>query len=236
MNAPSGHRPRSQPASSRPSSSKLAGAAVYRLGDADLLDGYGADEMSTSGRGQVLMPWPNRLEGGSYEFRGRRHQLPLDEPDAGNAIHGFVRWESWTVAEREPNRVVMRHEVQPAAGLSVLARPVDRVLALAEPDFASRRRRPTSAPSHARSAAGAHPYLTIGTEQGQLGRPRRLPRVRTVLHANARGIPTGRAAVHGTERDRLPAGEADRRDATRPRVHRPRAGRGRSCPRRAPAA
>jgi len=64
------------------------GLRSYRVGDADLLDGYGPAEMSTSGRGQVLMPWPNRLEGGSYEFRGRRHQLPLDEPEARNAIHG----------------------------------------------------------------------------------------------------------------------------------------------------
>jgi aldose 1-epimerase len=30
--------------------------------------------MCSSGRGQVLIPWPNRLEDGSYEFDGRRHQ------------------------------------------------------------------------------------------------------------------------------------------------------------------
>ncbi len=107
------------------------GLRSYRVGDADLLDGYGPAEMSTSGRGQVLMPWPNRLEGGSYEFRGRRHQLPLDEPEAGNAIHGFVRWENWTVAEREANRVVVRHEVHPRPGYPFSLDLVDRVLALA---------------------------------------------------------------------------------------------------------
>ena len=35
---------------------------------------------SRSGRGQVLLPWPNRIEDGSYEFDGRRHQLALNEP------------------------------------------------------------------------------------------------------------------------------------------------------------
>ena len=28
----------------------------------DVLDGYGVDEMCSSGRGQVLAPWPNRIE------------------------------------------------------------------------------------------------------------------------------------------------------------------------------
>ena len=56
------------------------GLRSYQLGGGDVLDGYGTAELSTSGRGQVLLPWPNRLEGGTYEFGGRRHQLPLDEP------------------------------------------------------------------------------------------------------------------------------------------------------------
>ena len=53
------------------------GLRSYAVGGRALLDGYGADEMCTVGRGQVLIPWPNRLQDGSYEFDGRRHQLPL---------------------------------------------------------------------------------------------------------------------------------------------------------------
>ena len=34
------------------------------------LDGYGLDEQCKSGRGMVLVPWPNRIEGGSYEWEG----------------------------------------------------------------------------------------------------------------------------------------------------------------------
>ena len=55
-------------------------------------------EMSSSGRGQVLIPWPNRLEDGSYEFDGKHHQLPLNEPERRNAIHGLVRWATWSVS------------------------------------------------------------------------------------------------------------------------------------------
>jgi galactose mutarotase-like enzyme len=67
------------------------GLRSYSASGLDLVDGYGGDEMSSSGRGQVLIPWPNRLEGGSYEFDGKHHQLPLNEPERRNAIHGLVR-------------------------------------------------------------------------------------------------------------------------------------------------
>jgi aldose 1-epimerase len=52
------------------------GLRSYAIAGSDLIDGYGITEMSTSGRGQVLIPWPNRVQAGSYEFGGRSHQPP----------------------------------------------------------------------------------------------------------------------------------------------------------------
>ena len=60
-----------------------------------VLDGYPAGRRATSGRGQVLMPWPNRLTDGSYEWDGETYQLPLNEPPY--AIHGLVRGVEWDV-------------------------------------------------------------------------------------------------------------------------------------------
>ena len=80
------------------------GLRSYSAGGRELVDGYRSDDMSSSGRGQVLIPWPNRLEDGNYEFDGRHHQLPLNEPEHRNAIHGLVRWAAWTAAEHEPHR------------------------------------------------------------------------------------------------------------------------------------
>ena len=45
-----------------------------------LLHGFGEDEMSSAGRGQLLMPWPNRIRDGAYTFDGRDLQLGLTEP------------------------------------------------------------------------------------------------------------------------------------------------------------
>jgi aldose 1-epimerase len=60
-----------------------------------VLDGYPARTRATSGRGQVLMPWPNRLENGTYEWEGETYQVPLNDPPY--AIHGLVRDLEWDV-------------------------------------------------------------------------------------------------------------------------------------------
>jgi len=80
----------------------------------DVLDGYAVSEMCTSCRGQVLAPWPNRIEDGRYPFDGETHQLPLNEPPY--AIHGLVRWASWRAVERGASRVALEHVLHPQPG------------------------------------------------------------------------------------------------------------------------
>ncbi len=78
------------------------GLRAYSAGGREVLDGYRVEEMCSSARGQCLVPWPNRIRDGSYEFAGRRQQLPLTEPEKQDAIHGLARWANWTVAARPP--------------------------------------------------------------------------------------------------------------------------------------
>ena len=46
----------------------------------------------------MLFPYPGRVSGDAFEFRGRRIDLPAD-PQAGNAMHGAVRWRAWRVID-----------------------------------------------------------------------------------------------------------------------------------------
>ncbi len=130
------------------------GLRTYSVDGEDVVDGYGVDEMATGGRGQVLIPWPNRIQDGSYEFEGRRHQLPLTEPEHSNAIHGLVRWGAWHAREREPHRVVLGHVLHRAARLSVLAGARDRVRAIGRAASRYGRRRPTSGLRPVRTEVG----------------------------------------------------------------------------------
>ena len=92
------------------------GLREYTLDGRNVLDGYGVDEMSKSGRGQVLIPWPNRIQDGRYSFDGQDHQLPLDDVEEQDAIHGLVRWRSWFAGDRAENRVLMEHALHPQPG------------------------------------------------------------------------------------------------------------------------
>src|SRR5262249_60112482 len=68
------------------------------------------------GGGRVWSRGRTGLKDGRYECDGRRHQLPLNEPEHRNAIHGLVRWATWTTAEREPHRAMMEHVLHPQPG------------------------------------------------------------------------------------------------------------------------
>ena len=49
----------------------------------------------------VLTPWVNRVRNGNYSFEGRNYQLPINEPNLGNAIHGLLARASFTVSASE---------------------------------------------------------------------------------------------------------------------------------------
>jgi aldose 1-epimerase len=88
----------------------------YAVGGRQVVDGFRADEVCPGGRGQILMPWPNRIAEGTYEHAGDTHELTLDEAELGHAIHGLVRWVEWRVAERSADRALFRHRLAARPG------------------------------------------------------------------------------------------------------------------------
>src|SRR5271168_188979 len=174
------------------------GLRSYSVGGRELLDGYRADEMSSSGRGQVLIPWPNRLEDGNYEFDGQRHQLPLNEPEHRNAIHGLVRWAAWTAAAHEPHRAVMEHVLHPQPGYPFFL-GISIEYALLDSGLQVQTTATNLGVDPCPYGSGAHPYLTLGTATID-GLMLHVPG-RTVLRSDERGLPIRREAVEGTEYD-----------------------------------
>jgi aldose 1-epimerase len=171
------------------------GLRAYSAGGREFLDGYGVEEVCSSSRGQVLIPWPNRLQNGSYEFDGRRYQLPLNEPERHNAIHGLVRWASWRAVARQPHQVRMEHILYPQPGYPFSLRlSIEYTLSASGLCVRTTATNVGSVPCP--FGSGAHPYLTLGTATID----RLILRVpaRTILRSDERGIPVGREAVEGT--------------------------------------
>jgi aldose 1-epimerase len=175
------------------------GLRTYSASGHELIDGYAIDERASSGRGQVLVPWPNRIEDGRYyDFDGERQQLALTEPEHGNAIHGLVRWVAWKVVESAPDRAVMAYTIHPHPGYPfTLAVEIEYALSEAGLSVTTTATNLGSRPCP--YGCGQHPYLTLGTatvDELVLTAPGR-----RVLVSDERGDPTGSEPVDGTEFD-----------------------------------
>jgi len=177
-----------------------AGLRTYTVAERDVIDGYGEDEMCSIGRGQLLLPWPNRIEDGRYEYGGTVYQTPLTEPARHNALHGLTRWVNWTAVEQAPDRVLMSLVLHPQDGYPFsLHLQADYRLSAA--GLTVRTAATNVGTQVAPYGAGHHPYLTVGTsiDQALL----KLPALMR-LETNDRLIPTGRLlATKGTAYDFL---------------------------------
>jgi aldose 1-epimerase len=184
------------------------GLREYLVDDQPVLDGYGVDEMASGGRGQVLLPWPNRLADGRYEFDGQTLQLPIDEQTTRTANHGLARWANWVVEAEAENRATARLTLHPRPGYPFsLAVEVSYVL---DDDGLTAR---TVARNVGRTrlpfGIGFHPYVTVGTPL--VNSARLHLRAARFLETDERLLPTGRMfEVAGSAfdfRDARPLGE-----------------------------
>ena len=166
-----------------------AGLRTYTLGDEDLIDGYGEGEMCTVARGAALLPWPNRLQDGRYDFRGVTYQTALTEPAKHNAIHGLTRWRNWSAAEHDGDRVLMTLLLHPQEGYPfTLSLGIE--YRLSEHGLSVTTTATNAGPQPLPYGAGHHPYLTVGTNRIDAA----ILRVPALLRLDVddRQIPTGR--------------------------------------------
>jgi aldose 1-epimerase len=88
----------------------------FYVGERRVLDPFPLDAIADGAHGNPLVPWPNRLADGAYEFDGQKQQTALTEPEKGNAIHGLLRWQPWRLGARAPERVEMVVRIHPQKG------------------------------------------------------------------------------------------------------------------------
>jgi aldose 1-epimerase len=166
-----------------------AGLREYGTEAGAILDGYAVDEQPDGGRGQLLVPWPNRVADASYHFGGRELRLPVNEPRTGSAIHGLVRDLPWRHVDSSATAVTLALDLPPRDGypftlgltatyaLNAGGLTVD-VIAL------------NAGEQPCPYGAGAHPYVRLATGGSIDDALLRIPAGAT-LEADDRGIPTG---------------------------------------------
>lgn len=128
----------------------------------DVLWGYEGTARKQGGQGDVLAPWPGRIRDGRYTFDGDEHELPRNDKDGPNAIHGFLRSRAWE-GEREGSTARFRTTVRAGdhpgypfdveVGVAYEAVPAGLVVALVARNVGA-----VPAPF----GAGFHPYVLAG--------------------------------------------------------------------------
>jgi aldose 1-epimerase len=174
------------------------GLRAYVCGEVNVLAGYGRDVRCPSGRGQLLMPWPNRIRDGRYTFAGASHQLALTEPERGNAIHGLVRWAIWSVLECTHESVTLGYKLRPQQGWQ-WSLDLSVTYALSATGLMVTPRARNVGTDAAPFGFGAHPYLSVGedrVDEVEIAIP-----AAAFLEVDERLLPTGLAAVEGTDQD-----------------------------------
>jgi aldose 1-epimerase len=96
-----------------------AGLRTFTANGLPYVEPFPLDSRPPRGAGTVLVPWPNRTAGGRWTWEGTPQQLALNEPAAGNAIHGLLRYTFYEVVERATDTITLAARVAPQPGWPV---------------------------------------------------------------------------------------------------------------------
>ena len=170
----------------------------YDVGDRPVVQGHDVDAVPDGSRGQVLVPWPNRVPDGRYSWGGKDLQLPLTEVPKRNAIHGLVRWQGWQLVERDEASVSLSTTVWPTPGYPFLL-TVSATYRVDDGGLSVELRSRNDGADAAPYGVGQHPYLA--TTAGSADDVSLTLPARTRLLVDDRSNPAGQEDVAGTAHD-----------------------------------
>jgi aldose 1-epimerase len=133
----------------------------FSVGGRDVVRGFGVQDAISGGRGQNLVPWPNRIRDGRYTFNGVAQQLALTEPARHNASQGLARYVPWVLVDKKADAVSSRVRIHQQPGWpgtleSTITHQLtqDGLTVTVEATNVGTTELPFG--------YGAHPYLTVG--------------------------------------------------------------------------
>ncbi|MBV1778194.1 aldose 1-epimerase family protein [Paeniglutamicibacter sp. ABSL32-1] len=139
------------------------GASLRRLviDGVELVHDYPGNIAAPSAAGVVLVPWPNRVAGGTWTYEGAEERLAVTEPARGNAIHGLLRHSSYREVGRTEGSVVLAADISAAPGYPFELATSVRYELVAD-GLRVTHRLENLGDRKAPVAVGAHPYLRVG--------------------------------------------------------------------------
>lgn len=139
------------------------GAALraFSVDGVDIVPRYPDTVPTPASSGVVLVPWPNRVAGGSWTQRGVTRQLAVTEPATGAASHGLLRFTSYAPVSQASDSLTLAADVVPQIGYPFHLRTTV-TYALAGTTLTVTHTIENIGADAAPVALGTHPYLGIG--------------------------------------------------------------------------
>lgn len=180
----------------------IAGLAAtvlsWQVDGTEMLLTHSPDQLGEGWQGKTILPWANRIDQGRYTFGGEELQVPINEPERQAALHGLLGFTEWTPVEHRSDRVVLEHLLHPHYGYPfMLALRIE--FSLEGGGFRSTLTARNVGDRDAPFGTANHTYLAAGgarVDEVVLELP-----AETYYETNDRLIPTGKAAVAGSDYD-----------------------------------
>ncbi|MFC7340075.1 aldose 1-epimerase family protein [Saccharopolyspora griseoalba] len=181
----------------------IAGVAAtllsWTVDGEEMLLTHSPDEVGEGYRGKTILPWPNRIGQGAYDFEGQELQVPINEPDREAALHGLMSFVEWQPVRRTPGSVVLSYVLPPTYGYPFhLSFEIE--FAVDDRGVRSTLTATNIGPTAAPFGTANHAYLAAGPT-GKIDDIVLTIPADTYYVVDDRLIPTGTAPVAGTEYD-----------------------------------
>ncbi len=142
------------------------GASLRGLlhGGAEVIKRYTGAAGKVGGQGDVLIPFPGRVNQGQYSFMGQQYQMDKNDKEGPNAIHGFLRSVFWDTASISAESVTYTTALAPDAHPGYpFSLDVTLTYRLSRNGLETQFEIENTGDAPAPVGAGFHPYFTAGS-------------------------------------------------------------------------
>ncbi|MCF7843531.1 hypothetical protein K9M47_01390 [Candidatus Gracilibacteria bacterium] len=143
-------------------------------------------------KGAILVPFPNRVRAGSYDFNGEHYQLPINFPGEGHAIHGLVYDKSFEIITTdiaEKGLLTVRYRYNGSIEGYPFPCTVKYVFSIEDNNFSCSISVVNDGEKTLPFGVGWHPYFILGSDVDNLYL--KLPNVASI-EVDEKMIPTGK--------------------------------------------
>lgn len=166
----------------------------FTVGGAHVVQPYPDDAIPPLGAGIVMVPWPNRVDGGRWQLEGEAQQLDITEVGKQNALHGLLRWTAYDVVGSSPGSVELSATIFAPNGYPFVVESVVRY-ALTDEGLEVTHTLRNLGTGRAPVAVGTHPYFRVG--DAPTAELTLTSSAATVYVDDERALPIRREAVSG---------------------------------------